>query len=408
MPLAIALFVDQFPALTETFVTGEAQALRRAGHQVHIEAEVHAPDPDPAAALGLDVAWIEDDDARTRVAALVWLVTRHPWRCVSDLASRRRWAREESPQPLRRIAPAVRRVEGAGSGHVHAHFAAGAALDGLRVAALLGLPFSVATHGHDIYRRPRNLQEKHARAAFAVTPCEDSERHLRGVLGPEVGARVHRIVVGVDPDRFRRSRPHPDGRSLVAVARLVEKKGLVHLLDAVAELRERGRPLDRVTIAGQGPLREGLEAHAAALGLQDVVEFAGSTPPESVRRLLEDASLLVAPSVVAEDGDRDTMPVVVKEALAMEIPVVASDLGGLPEIVRPEWGAVTPPGDPSALAEAIDRILSLPLPARIAMGRRGRAFVVAHASLGDGARRLAELVGGVSRAGDRRPLDSAR
>ncbi|MGZ4202499.1 MAG: glycosyltransferase, partial [Thermoleophilaceae bacterium] len=102
--------------------------------------------------------------------------------------------------------------------------------------------------------------------------------------------------------------------------------------------------------------------------------------------------LLAAPSVVAPDGDRDTMPVVVKEALAMELPVVASEEFGLPEVVRPAWGRLVPPGAPAALADAIRELLELPPERRAAMGRAGRAFVLEHCSLRGESGRLAALV----------------
>jgi glycosyltransferase involved in cell wall biosynthesis len=110
---------------------------------------------------------------------------------------------------------------------------------------------------------------------------------------------------------------------------------------------------------------------------------------------LEDAAVLAAPSVIAADGDRDTMPVVVKEALAMEVPVVASDEVGLPEVVRPEWGRLVPPGDARALAAAISELLALPLDQRREMGRAGRGFVLEECSLRRETERLVALIRGV-------------
>jgi glycosyltransferase involved in cell wall biosynthesis len=184
------------------------------------------------------------------------------------------------------------------------------------------------------------------------------------------------LIVGVDPDEFRRSSPHAGGRVVVAVARLVEKKGLAVLIDAAARVSP-----ERLVIVGDGPLRAELEAQASAVGLDGVAEFPGEQSPAQIRALLEGADLLAAPCVVAANGDRDTMPVVVKEALAMEVPVVASDEVGLPEVVRPEWGRLVPPGDADALAAAIDELLALPASERAAMGRAGREFVAARCNV---------------------------
>jgi glycosyltransferase involved in cell wall biosynthesis len=290
---------------------------------------------------------------------------------------------------LRALAPAARRAARRRDRHLHAHFAAGAALDALRVARLLDVPYSVTAHAYDIYSQPRNLREKLERAAFATSGCEYTVRDLRAAAP---AADVHEVIMGVDGADFTRGRPHPGGRAVVAVGRLVEKKGFRHLVEAAALLRDGGTPLDRVTILGEGPLRAELEEQVESLGLGAVVALPGPAPPSAVRDLLEEADLLAMPCVVAADGDRDSMPVVVKEALAMEVPVVASDEVGLPELVRPDFGRLVPPGDSAALAGAVAELLALDPPERAAMGRAGREFVLRFADVTDQTARLARLI----------------
>ena len=383
--MRITEVVDQYPQLSETFIANEVAELLALGHDVRVESGRRAEPPNPAAPRGVRVDYTEDDSRGDRLRSLAWLVARHPLRCARDVAAQRRWRREEGVRRLRTLAPAVRRAAESGADHLHAHFAAGAALDAMRIGAMLRLPYSVMTHGYDVFELPANLPEKHERAAFAATACDYSARHLRDRFGVE----ARRLVVGVDPEAFRRGAPYPGGRTVVAVARLVEKKGLRFLVDAAALAQ-----VDRVLIAGDGPLRGQLEARVAERGLGDVVELLGDRTPDQVRSLLERADVLAAPCVVAENGDRDTMPVVVKEALAMEVPVVASDAVGLPEVVRPEWGRLVPPGDADALADALDEVLSLPPDERAAMGRAGREFVAEHCNVGTETARLAGWIGG--------------
>ena len=377
-PLSIGVLVDQFPELSETFIASELHALRAVGHRVHVEALAHAPNPNRAAAEEVDVAYSSEDDRRARLRDLAWLVARHPRGVVADLVGRRRWRRDEEVRPLRRLAPVARRLSRSGAGHLHAHFAAGAALDAMRIGALLGLPYSVMTHGYDIFKLPRNLKEKHDRAAFAATPCAYSARYLRERFGVD----SHVIVMGVDAGHFRRHASQPGDGPVLAVGRLVEKKGFRHLVEAAALLPEA-----RVQIVGDGPLREELQTIAGPN-----VELLGSRPPDEVRELLERASVVAVPCVVAADGDRDTMPVVAKEALAMEVPVVASDEVGLPEVVAPGWGRLVPPGDAGALAAALGELLELPPERRAELGRAGREHVIATCDVRAGAERLAHLI----------------
>ena len=386
----VAFFCDAFPALSETFVAAEAEALAALGHAVRVESAARPERPDRAAGRAVANVQLEDDGIAGKAWWALLLCLRHPLGCLRDARERRRWALEEGVWPLRSLAPLAWRVKRNGERHLHAHFAEGAALNALRVGRVLGLPYSVTAHAYDIFKDPRNLPEKLREAAFATTGCEYNVRHL-AAIAPEAAGRTHEIVMGVDGERFRRTAPHPGGRHVVAVGRLVEKKGLAHLVEAAGILAGRA-PLDRVTIVGDGPLRGDLARRIADLSLDETVVLAGWHEPGAVRDLLEDADLLAMPCVVAADGDRDSMPVVVKEALAMEVPVVASDEVGLPEVVKPEWGALVPPGDPPALAGAIEDVLGRPLDERRAMGRAGREFVLAHAAVREESRRLSELI----------------
>jgi glycosyltransferase involved in cell wall biosynthesis len=385
----IAVLIDRFPELSETFVASEARALERLGHHVRVETGDAAERPNPGAA-GIPASYLARDGAAARVLALAWLAARHPLRCLADLRDRRRWRREEPVRPLRVLAAAARRAARSGDVHLHAHFAAGAALDALRLGRLLGLPYSVTAHAYDIYLRPANLREKLERAAFATSGCEYTVRDLRAVA-PAAAARIHVVVMGVDGQAFARRGPHPGGRSVAAVGRLVEKKGFGHLLEAAALLRDRA-PLERLTIAGDGPLRGALETRVRELDLQAVVQLPGALAPAAVRDLLEAADLLAMPCVVAADGDRDSMPVAVKEAMAMELPVVASDEVGLPELVRPEFGRLVPPGDPHALADALAELLALEPAERAAMGRAARLHVLEHCDPNRETAKLAALI----------------
>lgn len=362
---------EQFPVLSETFVVNEASALARLGHDVEVYAHERPDAPGPSAE-GVRVRYRSDETRGTRARAVIGLAVRHPIGVLRDLLARRRWRREEPVAPLRLLAPGL---GGLGERHVHVHFAKASALDALRAHRLLGVPFSLTAHAYDIYAAPANLAEKLAAAAFVTTGCEYTARDLRATR-PDV--RV--VVMGVDTERFRRATDHPERHTVLAVGRLVEKKGFVHLVRAAADPALR-RHLDELRIVGDGPLHGELLREARRLGVDDIVTLAGALPPDGVRAELERAALLAMPCVVAANGDRDSMPVVVKEAMAMEVPVVASDEVGLPEIVREPFGRLVAPGDPAALARALAELLRLTAVQRAQLGRAGREHVVGAADL---------------------------
>ncbi|MGI9021616.1 MAG: glycosyltransferase [Solirubrobacterales bacterium] len=386
----LAVLAETFPARSETFVYNEVIALREAGWDVRVEAGGRPARPERSVGRRVPVRYLEDDALARKARDLVWLVARHPAACARDLLARRRWA-PEPVIPLRGLAPTARRLDRAGRPHLHAHFAATAALNAMRLSAILGTTYSVSTHAFELFRRPANLPEKLAGAAFTTGECDYTVDHLREVVAEEHRPRIVRLATGTNPDRIRRRGGHPGDGTVVAIGRLVEKKGFAHLVDAADRLRHGA--VARVVIAGDGPLRAQLEARVAALGLDGLVELRGNVwGAEAVRTLLETADLMVIPSVIAADGDRDALPVVSYEALAMEVPIVASDLVGLPEVVRPGWGRLVPPGDPASLAAAIEELLELPAAERAAMGAAARAYVVEHGDQRRQAERLAELI----------------
>ncbi len=190
---------------------------------------------------------------------------RHPVRLARDLLVRRRWEGDEAVRPARALAARARRWQRSHVDHVHVHFAWGAALDAKRVADWLGLPYSVTAHAYEIFASPTNLRSKLEGAAFVTTGCEYNVHHLRCSVSSAYAPRIHKIVMGVDGALFQRKTAYPGGRHVLAVGRLVEKKGFGDLIDAVALLEETS-PIDHLTIIGEGPLRDELAKRARFAG----------------------------------------------------------------------------------------------------------------------------------------------
>jgi glycosyltransferase involved in cell wall biosynthesis len=389
---AVAFWTDAYPARSETFIYNEADALAALGRRIRVESLARPHRIEQGVARRHHIHYLEDSSWLESAVALARVVARHPLRAFADRRDRPRFGREEETWPLRSIAPAVLRQRRFGDRHAHVHFLAGACLNAMRACGITGVRSSVVGHGYDVFQAPRNLGLKLGRADIVVAPCSYTARALSESMAPPSSRPVHVVVMGVDPEIFRRTKPYPGGRSVVAVGRLVEKKGFTHLIEAAALLEDE-RPLDRVTIVGDGPLRGELERQIEALGLSRRVAVIQAWGASEVRAELERADILAMPAVIAQDGDRDAMPVVVKEAMAMELPIVGSDEVGLPELVDESTGRLVSPGDPEALAEALAEVLDLPVGDRIALGRAGRQHVVEHCSIATEARRLAALIG---------------
>jgi colanic acid/amylovoran biosynthesis glycosyltransferase len=270
------------------------------------------------------------------------------------------------------IAPMLRRD---GIGHVHAHFATSATSVALHLHDLAGVSYSFTAHAKDIYRHSvesDSLERKLRAARFAVTVSDYNRRYLARLGGSE---RLVRIYNGLDVDRFAPNGPAREEPPLVlAVGRLIEKKGFADLIRACALLREDGCAF-RCRIFGKGELEGELRSLIAELRLEGWVELAGPSPREQLLAVYRRASVVVAPCVIGADGNRDGLPTVVLEAMALGVPVVATDLTGIPEVVEDgRTGLLVPQHRPEALAAAIRRVLENPARAE-ALVRAARALV---------------------------------
>jgi colanic acid/amylovoran biosynthesis glycosyltransferase len=377
----LAYVAGTYPELEETFVTGELRELVRLGEPPPLVFAVIRGTGPPAGAPEAHSYVVELAKPR-QLLALGRLLARRPGRTLRALLSpaRRFGGRARD---MAALAPMALALDGAR--HIHAHFSGQPAEVAARLSELTGTPFSFTAHAHDLFVEWRLMEEKLRAARFAVTVCEYNRRYVRERVP---WAELELVVCGVDVERFRRTTPYPPDGPVAAVGRLVEQKGFEHLVRAAALARGR---IPEVIVAGRGQLREPLERLAGEL--EAPVRFVGDVSHDEVRSLYSSASMAVLPCVVARDGNRDSMPVAVKEAMAMELPVVVSREVGLPELVDDTRGSLVPPGDPEALAAALVELHSLPAAEREALGRAGREFVEEHCNLATETARLRELFG---------------
>lgn len=250
------------------------------------------------------------------------------------------------------------RLQEIGIRHVHAHFAGMAARTAFWIGKFFPITFSFTAHANDIFA-PRDFEiglDKLVDAArVIVTETDYAEKFLR-VRFPDRGDRIHRIYNGLDLAPFVRADFSFTPPLIVAVGRLIPKKGFADLIRACRLLMERGKSF-RCEVIGEGPLEEELHQQIAQLGLQGCVELPGAKPQHEIRKYFAAASAFVLPSVIDPDGGMDNLPTVIMEAMAAGLPVISTTIGGIPEmVVENETGFLVPPGDVTALAGAIERL----------------------------------------------------
>lgn len=243
--------------------------------------------------------------------------------------------------------------------HIHSGWAGGSATAAWVASRLTGIPFSFSARAYDIHPPDTRIAEKIAAASFVRVNTAANVEHLRSVARPEDSDKITLVYNGLSIEPLgQAAAPMADPLRLLAVGRCVAKKGFEHLVQACALLRQQGRNV-RLTIAGDGPLRCGLERQARSLGLADQVEFPGFVDQERLKERYLQSDMLVVPSVVAPSGDRDGIPNVIMEAYAHGLPVVATDVSGIGELVREdETGKLVEPQSPQALARAIEELAS--------------------------------------------------
>jgi glycosyltransferase involved in cell wall biosynthesis len=231
---------------------------------------------------------------------------------------------------------------------VHGYFAHSPAELAEHVATRLGTPFGFSIHAKDARKvAPEVLSIRAQKAACVVACNRDVAQEI-----PNPGANVHIIPHGVDLERFS-PQPFPDARvlQLLAVGRLVEKKGFHVLLAAVARLRV---PF-QLSIVGEGPEEQRLRELIRAHDLESRVQLCGPKTHEDLPQMYAHAHLLIAPSIMDHTGDRDGLPNVVLEAMACGRPVIAGDMGAISSaVIHDQTGLLTPPDSPGSLADAIE------------------------------------------------------
>lgn len=397
-PAPVAYIMSRFPKLSETFILREMLEMERQGQPIivlpllTVQQPTHHPEAEPLMARAQYTPFI----SRPIIAANLHYLRRRPRAYLATLwrALRGNFGSANLFGGAIGIFPKsvyfARLVKSQGIRHVHAHYATHPALAAMIISELTGVTFSFTAHGHDLYLLTRMIGEKMQLASFVVTISEFNKQHLLK-LCPELPPEKIKIIhCGIQLDRYgaqtSRSPERKTDRAftILCVASLERHKGHEYLVKACALLKNKLGNF-RCLLAGEGEERPRLEKLIAELGLRDVVHLLGGQAQQRVAALLAEADLFALAST------RDALPVVLMEAMASRLPVVATRIYGIPELVEDGvTGLLVPPANEQALADAIAHLHEHE-PLRREMGERGRRKVSSAFELGANVRTLQSL-----------------
>lgn len=367
MTKSIAYVLKMFPRLSETFIWNEILALEAMGIRIHIvslnRSDMKTSHPEinsiraPVYYLPVSL-WRE---LARMLMAQAYFLRRHPGR----------WIRAFSVMFFRFNPKAVKRwlqsgkmaqlLEGTDIGHIHAHFSNAPTTVAMMMGILLGLRFSITCHAKDVYANGRlhspGFFRNLTRANFVVTVSEKTKQDILHTWPDLPPSKIHVIYNGLDLERFHRRSAEPGERLVLAVGRFVEKKGFPYLIEACQVLRDRSVPF-KCEIIGYGQMAKSMVNLVSALKLEDRVRLVGPLPQEELVAYYQRADVFCLPTIIASNEDRDVLPNVVKEAMAIGVPVVTTSIPAMGELVEHERTALlAPPGNSTALAEALERVL---------------------------------------------------
>lgn len=396
--LRLGYLVSQYPAVNHTFVLREIRTLRALGFDIQV-VSIRKPDRLPEF-----LSEEEADEYRRTFAVLgggplrvlrahLSTVLRRPLRYAASFWYAIRLGGSDLRQIVSHVlyfAEAVvagEHLTRAGVRHFHTHFSSTVAVI---VARLFGLAFSVTIHGPDEFNNVAAFQmaEKVARAAFIATISDYGSSQTMRASHPGDWHKIHALPLGVDPEDFAARPPlHWSGNrrfQILCVGRLAAAKAHHVLIAAVGRLVAKGRDIG-LTIVGEGPERRSLEQAIAENNLGEVVRLAGSCNHDRVIEYYRQTDAFALASFA------EGVPVVLMEAMAMEIPCVATWITGIPELIRDETdGLLVPPADPEVLSEAIERLMDDPALC-VRLGRSARERILDRYDLRRNSARLGEM-----------------
>lgn len=356
----VGYVVKRYPRFSETFIVNEILAHERAGMKVDIFALGNVDETHFQDVIAQVRAPVTRFDDKQRNTENLWALLDAARRTLPGFSANLAGLQHKNVHEFAQAIQLALAVHERGIRHLHAHFGTRATTVARLAARLSGISYSFTAHAKDIYYpypEGTGLAQKLRDAAHAVTVSDYNLAYLREQYGDDA-RNATRLYNGIDLHKFACP---PRGESgpahILAVGRLVEKKGFPLLIEALRILRLRNLDF-RCTLIGDGPLRDALWQQIQQARLETQIAMPGLQPQSAIIDAMRSATLLAAPCVISEEGDRDGLPTVLLEAMALGTPVISTAVAGIPELVIDgETGLCIPPENAVALADAIERLI---------------------------------------------------
>jgi glycosyltransferase involved in cell wall biosynthesis len=385
--LNLTYVIGTYPGLTTTFIDREIQALRRWGVDLQVLAIRRPPASSPLSseqrALQQGVIYLLPVQWLALFLSHLYFALLRPRRFFGTLVY---LLTRAHPSSRARLMTLVHFGEGVYAAYelrkrhfheLHAHFVDRAATVALVAGRLLGKPYSLSIHaGADIFVRPVLLREKVLEARHVVTCTRYNKAYVEAVAGRDLASKISHVHHGLNLAAYHGSPTRPSGRALIlSVGQLVPRKGFAQLIAACRSLKNHGYDFT-LEVVGSGPQRPELERLIAEMGLEETVILCGALSHEDVIEKYRAATVFVLACLKSSDGDRDGFPNVLAEAMAMQLPVISTDVSAIPELLEDGVnGLLVPSEDVIALADAIARLLDS-ADLRVELGSTGRRTIL--------------------------------
>lgn len=356
----VGYVLKRYPRYSETFIVSEILAHEAAGLAIEIFAlrpPVDAYFQNIISEVRTPVRYLLSSDLR---GSTLWAILEQASAILPQLWSKLAIARGEDVHDVYQAVLLAYEAQTRGITHLHAHFGTSATTVARLASYFTEIPYTFTAHAKDIFHesvQPADLERKLSDAASVVTVSDYNLQYLNETYG-QAAAKVQRIYNGLDLKQFSFVTPQHRPPVILGVGRLVEKKGFAYLIEACNILRRRGCEFE-CQIVGEGLLEEDLRLQIENLNLQSQVKLIGPRPQREVIKLVQSAAVLAVPCVIGTDSNRDGLPTVLLEAMALGTPCVSTDVTGIPEALQHrETGLIVPQHDAIALSKALEQLLT--------------------------------------------------